>query len=283
MKSREDKVALYSAFNIFLTLLIAVLLFYLINVHIIAIYLKIIVYIILFISFGFLSFFLAKHFLAPLVQTKFFLELLLKDTLHELNIPLSVIQANLQMLKQSELDEKKAKRLARIELACEDLKRLYKDVDYYIKREVRQEINEVFSIHEIIIHEIEKFKNQESGVRIVAKIGKDAEVFADKHGFTRVLDNIISNAIKYNRQNNDIIIELEENRLSIIDNGIGMSEADVFKIFDRYYQQDPSKEGYGIGLSIVKAYCDEQRIFINISSKLHVGTKVTLDLRHILR
>jgi signal transduction histidine kinase len=240
------------------------------------------IYLILFIAFGFVCYFLAKHFLTPLAKTKFLLELLLKDTLHELNIPLSVIQANLQMLKRGELDVKRLKRFSRIELACDDLKRLYKDMDYYIKREVRQDIDEIFDLKELIEQEIEKFKEQKTKIILVFDNDKNDKFYADKHGFQKVFTNILSNALKYNKENNDIVIKYKDKRLSIADSGIGMSEQEVFRIFDRYYRLDSEKEGYGIGLSIVKAYCDEKKIFINIISKPQIGTKVTLDLKNIL-
>lgn len=283
MNIYERKLILYAALNMFLMLLISVLLSYLIHIYISDTFLKIIIYTMLFFTFLFVCYFLAKHFLKPLAQTKYLLELLLKDTLHELNIPLSVIQANLQMIKQGEIDEKRKKRISRIELACEDLKRLYKDLDYYIKREVRQEVNEEFELKSLVEFEIEKFSIQDTNVVIKSNIEENIYLYADKHGFSRTLGNIIANAIKYNRENNDIIIKYKDNRLSIIDSGIGMSEAEIFRIFDRYYQHDSTKDGYGIGLSIVKGYCDEQKIFINIASKLHEGTDVTLDLKNILR
>lgn len=282
LNSYEKKLIVYAALNIFLFLVIVALSTYLVNFYIQNLVIKLSTYFILFIAFGFVCYFLAKHFLTPLAKTKYLLELLLKDTLHELNIPLSVIQANLQMLKRGELDAKRLKRFSRIELACVDLRRLYKDMDYYIKREVRQDIDEVFELKELVEQEIEKFKEQNTALKFYIHSEENDKFYADKHGFQKVLTNILANAIKYNRENNDIIIEYKDTRLSIIDSGVGMSEQEVFKIFDRYYRLDSEKEGYGIGLSIVKAYCDEQKIFINITSKPQVGTKVTLDLKNIL-
>ena len=77
---------------------------------------------------------IVSYTLSSLFKTNRFLDILLKDTLHELNIPLSVINANLQMLQAEEEDEKKIKRLGRIDLASKDLYTLYKEVDYYIKK-----------------------------------------------------------------------------------------------------------------------------------------------------
>ncbi|MCF6200943.1 MAG: sensor histidine kinase, partial [Hydrogenimonas sp.] len=75
---------------------------------------------------------LSKVALEPLFITNDLLDRLLKDTLHELNIPLSTIFANVSMLKRSESDPKRLKRLDRIERAGENLSELYKDLDYFI-------------------------------------------------------------------------------------------------------------------------------------------------------
>ena len=221
---------------------------------------------------------MAKHFLRPMFQTKRILELLIKDTLHELNIPLSVIQANLQMLRNAQTDSKKLKRYARIELACEDLKRLYQDLDYYIKREVMYDLVENFNLLSFIQNEVEKQELQ----NFIVNIPEDIVLYVDKRGFSKVVGNLLSNAVKYNKDNNAIIIEFKDSRLSFEDRGIGMSEAEVFQVFDRYYQANSENKGYGIGLSIVKAFCDEQKIYINISSKLDLGTTISLDLKNIL-
>lgn len=278
MNKFEKKNTFVFTFNIFLLILIGILLAFLIHVHIDSLHVKIFSYFLLCLILVFITFLVAQHFLQPMFRTKRILELLIKDTLHELNIPLSVIGANLQMLKRGELDPKRIKRFHRINLACEDLKRLYQDLDYYIKREVMYDLVEDFDLLSFIELEVQKqdFQN------FVLHIDEEIILHVDKRGFSKVIGNLLSNAIKYNKDNNDIIIEFKDNRLSIQDNGIGMSETQVFQVFDRYYQANKSNAGYGIGLSIVKAFCDEQKIYLNISSKLGVGTTITLDLKNIL-
>lgn len=279
----EKKAILFFTLNIFLLVLIAVLLSFLIDSHIMDIRLRVFVYLVLILSFLFLSYIVAKYFLTPMFETKHMLELLLKDTLHELNIPLSVIQANLQMLKRGELDTKRLKRFSRIERAGEDLKRLYQDIDYYIKREVRYDLVESFELISFLELEVEKVQYQNQDQKIVLEYDIKPIIQCDKRGFSKVIGNLLSNAIKYNKENNDIIIKVENSRVSIKDSGIGMSESELFKIFDRYYQADSSKSGFGIGLSIVKAFCDEQKIYLNFNSKLHVGTTIVLDLKNIMQ
>lgn len=227
------------------------------------------------------GYFISLYALSPLFKTNRLLDFLLKDTLHELNIPLSVIKANLQMLQSEERDEKKCKRLDRISLASDDLHVLYKEVDYYIKREIREELKEVFNLPEIVEGVVKKLEDVGHGVKIVCDV-LPMELFADKHGFAKVISNLLSNAMKYNYNNADIHIFQKENQLIIKDEGVGMSESELFLVFDRYYQVDSSKEGHGIGLSIVKAYCDDFKILMSIRSKKGEGTTVTLDIANLV-
>jgi len=224
---------------------------------------------------------LSKHFFGKLLKTNQLLNLLLKDTLHELNIPLSVIKANTQMLISSENDKKKLKKYSRIQKAGDELYSLYEDIDYYIKKETKHEIREEFDLSKLIQEEIDKFEILFPEVTIKKKLEKMI-VFTDKRGVSKVIDNLLSNALKYNKNNNDIYIELNYNNLIIQDKGIGVSESELFLIFDRYYKGENGKQGYGIGLSIVKAFCDEYSIFINIDSDINVGTKISLNLKNII-
>lgn len=224
---------------------------------------------------------IVSYTLASLFKTNRFLDILLKDTLHELNIPLSVINANLQMLQAEEEDEKKIKRLGRIGLASKDLYTLYKEVDYYIKKEIQEDVREKFYLDELVRSVVEKQKEMADGVEIHYNVSH-VEIFADKHGLAKVVSNLVHNALKYNQDRQEIQILQEEENLIIKDHGVGMSEAELFLAFDRYYQADTTKEGYGIGLSLVKAYCDEFKIPLRINSQKNIGTDVVLDISHLL-
>ncbi|MCF6173704.1 MAG: HAMP domain-containing histidine kinase [Campylobacteraceae bacterium] len=239
----------------------------------------IILIIIMFISI--FSYFLSKFLLVRLFETNHLLDLLLKDTLHELNIPLSVIKANTQMLQLQENSEKNLKKIQRINQACGELYNLYEDVDYYIQKEMKNDIRENLKLDDLLKSEIEKFKTIYPKTDISFK-QTNLEIVTDKRGFGKIIGNLLSNALKYNRNNNKIEIYLKENRLIIQDEGIGMSESELFGVFNRYYQGTSQNQGFGIGLNIVKAFCDENKIFINIESKKGIGTKIGLDLKNLI-
>ncbi|HEX5623193.1 MAG TPA: ATP-binding protein, partial [Sulfuricurvum sp.] len=92
-------------------------------------------------------------------------------------------------------------------------------------------------------------------------------------------DNLLSNAIKYNRMNGTIIIRLEEGRLCIEDNGIGIPSSMISQVFERYARADKSVGGFGIGLHIVAMIAKEYNLTISIESEEKKGTKICVGWR----
>lgn len=225
--------------------------------------------------FGYL---LSKLALEPLFVTNSLLDRLLKDTLHELNLPLSTIVANLSMLKKKEQDPKRLGRLERMEKAAGNLHELYFDIDYYIKKEIGTVESESFDLDEVIRKSLAKFDALRGSVTLQYAPGS-LPVISDRRGCEKCLDNLIQNAIKYNKPEGFVQVGLQATRLFVQDSGSGMDEYTLLHIFDRYYQADESRSGYGIGMHIVKNYCDLNHIEITIHSKPGEGTTFWLDFK----
>lgn len=222
---------------------------------------------------------IATHLLAPKVQLDESLSHLSSEILHELNIPLSTIKANTILLKKRVEDEKSLQRVARIDAASSRLERLYKELVYSIKKEIHPIEKEAFSLYDVLQERIEIFQVFERNSFSLEPI--DKTLYADKMGFEKMIDNLLMNAMKYSDKKTIIKIGMDGDILSISDSGIGMDETQLLRVYERYYQGDNKKEGEGIGLALVKAYCDEEEIEIEIVSKKEVGTSVKLDLQKV--
>lgn len=223
---------------------------------------------------------IATHLLAPKVQLDENLSHLSSEILHELNIPLSTIKANTTLLKKRMEDEKSLQRIERIDASSVRLERLYKELVYSIKKEIHPIEKEIFSLSTLLEERIEVF--QAFGRHHFSLETIDKTLCADKIGFEKMIDNLFMNAMKYSDKNSIIEISVDGDILSISDSGIGMDETQLLRVYERYYQGDSKKEGEGIGLAFVKAYCDEEDIAVQIYSKKDMGTKVSLDLFKIL-
>jgi signal transduction histidine kinase len=209
------------------------------------------------------------------------LKTMVDETLHELNTPIATIEANLSMLKKSITDEKSLKRLNRIGEASKNLTKLYESIEYNIKENIQQIEKSSFDLQEIIEISISKFDEIKEEVKITNFVSP-LFITTDKNGFSKMVDNLISNAIKYNKKDGFVKIYMNGNTLYIQDSGIGIDTKNLFIVFDKSYQENPSTEGYGIGLSIVKSFCDTHKIKIKIDTQKDMGTTIGLDLGAVI-
>ena len=147
---------------------------------------------------------------------------------------------------------------------------------YSINKEINPVEKEQFSLKKLLQERIGVFEafDRNSFSLTVEKI----QLEADKIGFEKTVDNLLMNAMKYSDKESPIDITVRNNILTITDRGIGMDETQLLKVYERYYQADSKLKGEGIGLALVKAYCDEEGIDIDIKSKKEQGTSVSLNL-----
>lgn len=221
---------------------------------------------------------LARIAITPLREHFDHLERFSKETLHELNLPINTITANVQMLRKTHTDDKSLKRLERIEVAAEMLKERYNELDYLIKKQSEREKIEHFDLREVLEERLIFLASLYPSV--VWEVTLEAyDVNCDRIGLAKVIDNLIENGVKYSPKNPIITITLRDNIVSICDQGMGMDEITLMHIYDRYYQNDSTMAGYGIGLNLVKRYCDRYGIALHISSRLHEGTCVKLEFK----
>ncbi len=222
--------------------------------------------------------FISKLAIDPLAEYVNNLRNLSKETLHELNLPISTIKTNTQMLNKSLIDERSQKRLARINSACEMLQERYNELDYLIKKQSDEVIREQFDLVELVNERVAFLNKIYPHIHFNMNCSS-LEILNDKKGLTKVIDNIIDNGVKYSPDSQTIDISINERTLTIRDYGIGMDEVELLRIFDKYYQSNKNMQGFGIGLSMVRRFCDKNEITLSFMSKPHVGTTVELKFK----
>ena len=221
---------------------------------------------------------ISKLAVDPLQEHVQNLQNLSKETLHELNLPISTIITNSNMLKKNMQSEKDLKRLSRIEIACSMLQERYNELDYMIKKQTLNEIKENFSLDELLNERVAFLKNIYPNMTFTLEL-QETKIISDKTGLAKVIDNLIDNAVKYSPNSNKCDIKLNNNTIHIQDYGCGMDELELIQIFDNYYQSNGNMRGFGIGLSMVKRFCDTQDIQLNFKSKPEHGTTVLLKFK----
>ena len=221
--------------------------------------------------------YLSKLFLKPMRDSIILLDSFIKDTTHELNTPLSTILANIEMMDIDIMAEKNKKKLHRINIAAKTVSILYNDLTYLTLPQEQSTKDIDLNIKQLIEDRVDYFdilaKSKE--IKFILEL-ENIIFYIDKQKVIRVVDNLISNAIKYNKRGGSITIKLKPNILSISDTGIGISEDNIPYMFNRYMRFNKSEGGFGIGLSIVQKIINEYNISITVISKLKEGTTITL-------
>ncbi|ADG93752.1 integral membrane sensor signal transduction histidine kinase [Arcobacter nitrofigilis DSM 7299] len=237
------------------------------------IYIKITLLTLILSIFVFISLFLIlKQSITPYKKANDYLDAFFNDAMHELKTPLGVIQLNLEMLQEKQKDSKEISRCLN---GLKNLLFIYEDIEYLIKNKRITFTKEDLDLSLFLKQRVELFESLAKSKNIIfdLNIEDDLFLFINRAQIQRVIDNTISNAIKYSKENQKIIIKLKKEEqiiLSIQDFGKGIKNTST--IFNRYYREDTVKGGFGIGLNIVKNICQENNIKIKVISKLNKGS-----------
>ena len=231
------------------------------------------IFLIMYLFIAIIGFYLAKLFLKPIKDEREKLNNFIKDTTHELNTPISAILMSAENKNLSE------KQIERIKISAKRVSEIYNDLTYLFLEDKETTKNiQNYNLKDLIDEQMEYLELIASKKKII--INKDIEEFfykIDKDDFIRIFNNLISNAIKYNKIGGTIDIVFKSNQLKIIDNGIGISKEKIKDIYKRYYRATNEQGGFGIGLNIVNHLCTIYKIKILVESQINKGTTFTLD------
>ncbi len=215
---------------------------------------------------------------------------------HELKTPIFNIQGYvLTLLDQGLKDEKiNMKFLQKTEKSINRMIAIVEDLEEIAKFESGELKlhEEVFDLHELCrdIADFLEVKAEQNNSKILIKEtpGKTVKVKADKKRIRQVLINLVDNAIKYGNQINGIIeisfYDFHDNYLvEVSDNGIGIPESSIPRVFERFFRTDKSrsrdKGGTGLGLAIVKHIIEAHRQSISVRSQVSKGTTFSFTLK----
>lgn len=272
---RNLRINIFIYYFLTTTIFLAVLYYFIAVVGITNIFL-LSIFLLCFVALG--GVFISKLSVDPLAQHVRNLQNLSKETLHELNLPISTIKTNMHMLRKNIQNPKDLKRASRIESACDMLQQRYHELDYMIKLQSSNVKKEGIELDELIKQRVEFLKPIYPHVKFNINL-VFTQIHNDKVGLSKVIDNLIDNAVKYSQNIHNIDINLHAHELQIKDYGCGMDEVELLQIFDNYYQSNDKMQGFGIGLSMVKRFCDTNEISLNFKSKPDQGTTVILKFK----
>lgn len=217
---------------------------------------------------------LAKLFIKPIQMKRMSLDNFIKDSTHELNTPITALLLSLNAPNLTT-----AKNIERIRLSAKRIADIYQDLTYLILND----ITKILDTQPICLNE--RFHNELNYLTLLAEkrqvtieIIEKSEIYfmIDSESFIRLIHNLITNAIKYNRADGTITILFETNRLTVRDTGVGIPKSKQQEIYQRFYRATDQTGGFGLGLNIVNKICTRYDIGIELESEVGKGTTFIL-------
>ena len=225
--------------------------------------------------FTLLGVFLGKLFVAPMRESMERMNNFIQDTTHELNTPISTILTNIELLETFGKCEKNDE-LQRIEIASKTLSRIYDDLTYLNLNHNYYRRIESVDVSSFVQERMVYFSTMAENKRLQIEVDIEPNVMLDidKNDITRLVDNLISNAIKYNNSKGLLSVQLTQEELVVKDTGVGIVKKDLANISQRFKRANKSEGGFGIGLDIVNQVVNAYGFGLDIVSELHKGTEV---------
>ena len=211
---------------------------------------------------------------------------------HELKTPITSIKGFVETLKMTDNldDDTKNRFLTIIENEATRLTRLIDDILLLstIENKTKKKVEKVdlFEVFEEV-HEVVNYIAKKKNIKVKYEFkNKDIDLWEYSVYIRQILLNIISNAIKYTGENGSVnikqYIKAEKVFIEVKDNGIGIPQEDIDRIFERFYRVDKARSrsvgGTGLGLAITKHMVKALNGNIKVESELGVGSKFIIEL-----
>ena len=223
---------------------------------------------------------LSKILLNPARKRVDSMDKFIKDSAHELNTPISVLMTSVSMLKNGKNPEKMMKYILS---SSKQISQIYNDIHFSAFNEINEDVFEEFDLKDLVSESVDYFND----ISITKNIQINSNLFAccikmDRTKTQKLVNNLISNAIKYSYKDSIIEVTLKDNILSVKDFGRGISEEEQKEIFKRYKRGNNNEGGFGIGLDIVKRICNEYNLILNLKSQINKETIFSIDFSSIV-
>ena len=209
-----------------------------------------------------------KEFSVSLVKAQ---DSFIKHSIHEINTPLAVIMMHIDIRKMKFGEDKY---MTKIEAASKMIATIYDDLSYMVKKD-RFEYEKQWIFFSLFLEgRIAFFEDIAKGNshKIVHEIEEGIKILFSDIELQRIVDNNLSNAIKYANKNTDIKVTLKKvkNRAVLEFRTYSKQIDDTDRIFEPFHQEENEQGGFGLGLEIVHSICKKENVRVEVSSNAEV-------------
>lgn len=197
----------------------------------------------------------------------------IKHATHDLNTPIAAILSNTRILEEKITEPSLHRFVRRITIGAKTLTGLYEDLAY-LNFQPHAPIPKPESIKELLQEQLSLLENliEYKQLSVTTDLS-DIKLTVHADDFHRLLNNLLTNAIKYTAPKGLILLTMSLEYFSIKDSGIGLSEAEKQKIHERYWRGESFEAGLGIGMEIVVRVCKTYNLTLEIHSAKNQGSE----------
>ncbi len=191
----------------------------------------------------------------------------IRSAIHEINTPLAVIMTHIDIYKMRHGTDRY---LAKVEAGAKMIATIYDDLSYMVKKHRRDYPRERIEFSAFLHERVRFFQEIALGNAhpIVTEIEEGLELTFSEVELQRVIDNNLSNAIKYARKSTPIVVALSQKGSAIRLSFTNRSRKiiDTERIFEPFHREESLVEGFGLGLEIVRSICNKHGVGITVTS-----------------
>jgi len=212
------------------------------------------------------------------------------DLLHEIRNPLASLKSASEIISETENKEQRNKLIGIVSNDVERIERLITDYSQMLKDEAAISSEKMMKIDlkKIAVSVVDDFNSiyeskRSIGIKLKTNAAKDYKIFGIENRIEQIIANLLENSISFSEDNQEIAVEISKKKngklsLIVLDEGIGFSEKDTNKIFNRFYSNRPEKFGEhsGLGLNIVKNLVELHNGEIIATNNKNKGAKVEI-------
>ena len=196
----------------------------------------------------------------------------IKDILHDFNTPITSMILNIKMFKEEKGEDTFIKRISQ---GINSIMLLQNNLKCFLQHSPSQ--NTQVDIAKLIKRSLENMQDTYPKITFIYEKNNHLVCLSNEDILTRIFDNILSNASKYNKPRGEVKVTISGTTINIKDTGKGIH--DVRKVMQRYYKEQD--RGLGLGLHIVQKLIDELNIEMKIESEVDVGSSFLLNFKHL--
>jgi PAS domain S-box-containing protein len=209
---------------------------------------------------------------------------------HDLRAPLMSVKGLINMIKLDPEKQNTDQYLALIEKSVNKLDHFISDIIHYSRNARMDIMPKQIDFNELLQESIDSLRYMEGAdtVKSIRNIVQDAPFCSDYSRLLMVFNNIISNAVQYRDTRKedsylkiDILVDAKRAILRFSDNGIGIPEEYVDKIFKMFFRANADSKGSGLGLYIVKGVLEKLEGSVSVQSRIGEGTTFNFEIPNL--